>query len=84
MTTKYDRTIIGKYSTGECVVDVYRVLRAFETNSPQIDHAIKKLLAPGGRGHKDRQTDLREAILSIEAELEYLQDLQDKILDKDE
>jgi hypothetical protein len=53
LTNKYDRTIIGKYGTGKCVVDVYRVLNAFPTGSPEIDHALKKLLAAGKRGAKD-------------------------------
>ena len=72
---KYDRTIIGKYGSGKCVVDVYRVLNAFPTGSPEIDHALKKLLAPGQRGAKDELQDLREAIQSIEARINYLNEL---------
>ena len=72
---KYDRTIIGKYDSGKCVVDVYRVLNAFPTGSPEIDHSIKKLLAAGKRGAKDELQDLREAIQSIEARIAYLQEL---------
>lgn len=61
---KYDREILpGVF------VDVYDVLSAFKTDSPAIDHAAKKLLAPGKRGHKDRVTDLKEAIASIENEI---------------
>lgn len=70
---KYDRTITGKYGTGQCTVDVYRVLSAFGPLSPEIDHAVKKLLAPGSRGHKDEKQDLLEAIQSIEARLQYLE-----------
>lgn len=47
-------------------VDVYDVLNAFKTGSAAIDHAVKKLLAPGQRGVKPRGQDLREAIASIE------------------
>jgi hypothetical protein len=72
---KYDRTIIGKYGSGKCVVDVYRVLYAFPSGCPDIDHAVKKLLAPGKRGSKDELQDLREAIQSIEARIDYLQEL---------
>ena len=72
-TNKYDRTIHGKYGTGSCTVDVYRVLNAFGPLSPEIDHAVKKLLAPGSRGHKDERQDLLEAIQSIEARLQYLE-----------
>ena len=75
LTNKYDRTIIGKYATGKCVVDVYRVLNAFPTGSPEIDHALKKLLAAGKRGAKDELQDLREAVQSIEARIDYLEEL---------
>lgn len=69
---KYDRVIHGKHGTGQCTVDVYRVLNAFGPLSPEIDHAVKKLLAPGSRGHKGEKQDLLEAIQSIEARLQYL------------
>ena len=72
---KYDRTIIGKYGTGKCTVDVYRVLNAFPTGSPEIDHALKKLLAAGKRGAKDELQDLREAVQSIESRIDYLTEL---------
>jgi hypothetical protein len=71
---KYDRTIIGKYGSGKCVVDIYRVLNAFPTSSPEIDHALKKLLAAGKRGAKDELQDLKEAIQSVEARIDYLND----------
>lgn len=64
---KYDREILpGVY------VDVYDVLGAFPTESPAIDHAVKKLLAPGQRGVKDRITDLNEAIGSIQREIDRI------------
>lgn len=72
---KYDRTIIGKFGSGKCTVDVYRVLNAFPSGSPEIDHALKKLLAPGKRGVKDELQDLKEAIQSIEARIDYLKEL---------
>ena len=64
----YQRTIVG-LDGSKCVVDVYRVLDAFKTDSPALDHAIKKILCPGTRHQKDREQDLKEAIKSIEAEL---------------
>jgi hypothetical protein len=72
---KYDRTILGKYGSGKCTVDVYRVLNAFPSGSPEIDHALKKLLAPGKRGVKGELQDLKEAIQSIEARIDYLKEL---------
>lgn len=51
-------------------IDVYWVLDRFNTGSAAIDHAVKKLLAPGQRGAKSRTKDLREAIASIERAIE--------------
>src|SRR6056297_96055 len=45
--------------------DVYDVLKAFDVRNPAIQHAIKKLLMPGKRGHKDKIQDLLEAKKSI-------------------
>ncbi len=47
-------------------IDVYDVLKAFDVRNPATAHAIKKLLAPGKRGVKSIDTDLSEAIQSIE------------------
>lgn len=47
-------------------IDIYDVLKAWGVTCPATQHAIKKLLQPGGRGHKDKLTDLREALASIE------------------
>ncbi len=55
---KYDVTIHGKYGTGNCVVDVYRVLDAFKVTIPQHQHSVKKELKCGDRGHKDLEQDL--------------------------
>jgi len=57
--TKYQVNIKGS----PC--DVYDVLKAFEVCNPAIQHAIKKLLMPGKRGHKDKLQDLLEAKQSI-------------------
>jgi hypothetical protein len=53
-------------------VDVYDVLRAFNVTDPAIQHAIKKLLCTGIRGHKDSSQDLEEAIQSIERALDVV------------
>jgi hypothetical protein len=53
-------------------VDVYDVLRAFDVTDPAIQHAIKKLLCTGIRGHKDTRQDLEEAIQSIERALDVV------------
>lgn len=55
-------------------IDVYRVLWLFDVDNPCIQHAIKKLLVAGARGGKDVETDLREAIASINRALEMLEE----------
>lgn len=52
------------------VIDVYDVLVAFDVTNPATAHAVKKLLAPGQRGHKDTITDLREAMASVQRAIE--------------
>ena len=47
-------------------IDVYRVLTLFNVTDPCIGHAIKKLLVAGGRGAKDLNKDVREAIDTLE------------------
>ena len=58
----------------EGTIDVYDVLTAYGVTCPAVAHAVKKLLMAGERGHKDRRTDLAEAIASIHRaiELSYL------------
>jgi hypothetical protein len=50
----------------EVIIDVYDVLDAFDVSNPATAHAIKKLLCTGSRGAKDWETDLQEAIDSLE------------------
>lgn len=70
MTSKYNHTLTN--AAGVSVTcDVYDVLRAFVIHDPALQHALKKLLCMGGRGHKDADTDLNEAIESLEKLREY-------------
>ena len=64
LESKYSRRI------GKEVVDVYDVLMAFNVTNPATQHAIKKLLMPGNRGHKDKLTDMKEACQSIARAIE--------------
>lgn len=48
------------------VIDVYRVLAAFEVTDPCLAHAVKKLLVAGGRGPKCIERDVKEAIDTLE------------------
>jgi hypothetical protein len=51
-------------------IDVYRVLDLFGVSDQAIGHAIKKLLVAGGRGHKDIEKDIKEAIVTLERRVE--------------
>jgi len=76
MMSKYTRTITqtidGETRGCSVDIDVYDVLTAFEVTSPALQHAIKKLLCPGIRGHKDAIRDLLEAIRSIERKIDAI------------
>ena len=63
--SKYERKIIGIDST-VTTVDVYRVLDAFGVSDPATQHAVKKMLCMGLRGHKDYLTDLNDSIDSLQ------------------
>lgn len=52
------------------MIDVYRVIELFEVTNPALQHAIKKILAAGGRGSKDWEKDVREAIDSLNRALQ--------------
>ena len=63
----YQRKLTSPLVKGlDVVIDVYDVLDAFDVTNPATAHAIKKLLCTGGRGFKDWETDLQEAIDSLE------------------
>jgi len=64
--SKYHVVINGGWA------DVYDVLWSFKVTNPATAHAIKKLLKPGQRGHKDEITDLTEASQSIVRAIELI------------
>jgi hypothetical protein len=68
---KYQRkltnpTYVQSEDDEDVVIDVYDVLDAFDVTNPATAHAVKKLLCTGSRGVKDWETDLQEAIDSLE------------------
>jgi len=60
VTNKYQRLVPST------TIDVYDVLTAWNVTNPAIQHAIKKLLQPGQRGHKTKAEDLQEALVSLQ------------------
>jgi hypothetical protein len=63
-------------------VDVYRVLELFEVTDPAIQHAVKKLLVAGNRGHKDIDKDVREAIVSLNRWIEMREEEKNDLSSK--
>lgn len=68
---KYDREIVpGVF------VDVYDVLYAFGVEDGALQHLIKKALAVGKRGHKDKQEDYEDILASAKRALEQHEEWQ--------
>lgn len=65
---------VSQYDT----IDVYALCKIFDIQDPSgcTQHAIKKLLVTGQRGHKDRLNDLQDVIDTVKRliELEGLAD----------
>lgn len=55
-------------------VDVYDVIKAFNVTSGPMQHALKKVLCAGERGHKDLLEDLNDIIASVEREIEMVKE----------
>lgn len=51
-------------------VDIYDVLRAWKVTDPCLQHAAKKVLQAGERGHKDRLEDLNDVLASTQRAIE--------------
>ncbi len=68
-SNKYERELTDRQGNS-ATVDVYDVLHAFNVTCPATQHAIKKLLCAGVRGHKDGDTDLLEASEAITRAIE--------------
>lgn len=54
------------------MLDIYRVLSLFEVKSHAVGHAIKKLIMAGKRGSKGYEQDIREAVDSLNRELQMI------------
>ena len=59
-------------------LDVYRVISIFGVSDPCIQHALKKLLCSGVRGHKDQSKDIQDVIDTLER-WKQMRDEDDKI-----
>lgn len=43
-------------------IDVYRIIDLYQLHDPCFQHALKKILVPGERGHKDIKKDIQDII----------------------
>ena len=60
-------------------LDVYRVINIFGVSDPCIQHALKKLLCSGVRGHKDQSKDIQDVIDTLER-WKQMREEDDKII----
>lgn len=52
------------------VIDVYRIIDLWKITDPCDQHALKKILCPGERGHKDIIQDTQDVIDTMQRKLE--------------
>lgn len=68
---KYDKIMFDKYDhTVKIVGDVYTVIDAFGIECPALQHAAKKILNAGKRGHKDVMEDLIDIKHAVDRAIE--------------
>ena len=68
MTRKHSHYF--KDVSGVETIDVYAVCKLFEVNDAALSHALKKIIAAGGRGVKSQYKDVAEARDTLERWLE--------------
>lgn len=59
--SKYHKDV-SKYNK----IDVYDLIQIYEVTNPALQHALKKILMAGQRGHKDFQQDCQDIIDSVQ------------------
>ena len=59
-------------------IDVYRIIDLYELHDPCFQHALKKILVPGARGHKDLIKDINDIIDTMQRKLEMIAENENK------
>lgn len=54
------------------IIDFYRICKLYQVNDPCYQHALKKLLCVGIRGHKDTREDIQNIIDTMQRKLEMM------------
>jgi len=60
-------------------IDVYRIIDLYELHDPCFQHALKKILVPGARGHKDLTKDINDIIDTMQRKLEMIAENEKKL-----
>ena len=60
-------------------IDVYRIIDLYELHDPCFQHALKKILVPGARGHKDLTKDINDIIDTMRRKLEMIAENEKKL-----
>jgi len=60
-------------------IDVYRIIDLYELHDPCFQHALKKILVPGARGHKDLTKDINDIIDTMRRKLEMMSETEKKL-----
>ena len=60
-------------------IDVYRIIDLYELHDPCFQHALKKILVPGARGHKDLTKDINDIIDTMRRKLEMMAENEKKL-----
>ena len=60
-------------------IDVYRIIDLYELHDPCFQHALKKILVPGARGHKDLINDINDIIDTMQRKLEMIAENENKL-----
>ena len=60
-------------------IDVYRIIELYELHDPCFQHALKKILVPGARGHKDLINDINDIIDTMQRKIEMMAENENKL-----
>ena len=60
-------------------IDVYRIIDLYELHDPCFQHALKKILVPGARGHKDLTKDINDIIDTMQRKIEMMAENEKKL-----
>lgn len=55
-------------------IDVYRIIDLYQLHDPCFQHALKKILVPGERGHKDLKNDIQDIIDTMRRKQEMMRE----------